>query len=154
MFHADRVDGVPYLINGNSGKNPSTAPQFGGFTGWTLFGVGRSITAEIRPHVDSVEVRAPARVVRGVPVPVSAVLTQGGREVPVAAPVSADWTASPSVHIGPRSGLRPWHVAWFDPVAGELTALRDAGSVVIAVTVNGVTARATVTLAAAGAAAA
>ena len=23
-FHADRVDGVPYVINGNSGKNPST----------------------------------------------------------------------------------------------------------------------------------
>ena len=73
-------------------------------------------------------------------------MTQSGREVPVAAPVSADWTASPSVHIGSLLGLRPWHVAWFDPSTGRLTALRSSGSVVLA--------RATVSLTAAAKAAA
>lgn len=148
-FNADRVDGVPYLINGNSGKNPSTAPQLGGFTGWTMFGVSPhgEISAETRAHVDSLVVNAPVTAPRGTPVDVSAVVRQGGREVPVAAPVSADWTASPSVHIGSPSGVRPWHVAWFNPSTGKLTALRSSGSVVLAVTVNGVTARVTVTLA-------
>ncbi|MEU5161657.1 phosphodiester glycosidase family protein [Streptomyces sp. NPDC020875] len=39
VFHADRVDGVPYLINGNSGKAPAGPAADGGFTGWSLVGV-------------------------------------------------------------------------------------------------------------------
>ncbi|BCB79505.1 phosphodiester glycosidase family protein [Phytohabitans flavus] len=149
-FHADRVDGVPYVINGNSGKGPSSAPHLGGFTGWTHFGVdGRGeVVAETQAHVDSLAVSAPATAPRGTPIDVAAVVTQGGRQVPVAPPVSADWTASPSVHIGSALGLRPWHAAWFDPSTGKLVALRSSGSVVLSVTVNGVTAHATVTLAA------
>ena len=65
----------------------------------------------------------------------------------MAAPVSARWSASPSVHIGSQHGLRPWHKAWFNPATGELTALRDSGSIVLAVEVNGVSAQVTVTLA-------
>jgi hypothetical protein len=148
-FHADRVDGVPYLINGNSGKGPSSAPHLGGFTGWTHFGVDArgEVVAETRAHVDSLALTVPATAPRGTPVDAAAVLTQSGRQVPVAPPVSADWTASPSVHIGPAWGVRPWHAAWFDPSTGKLVALRSSGSIVLAVTVNGVTARATVTLA-------
>src|SRR5690606_37191489 len=39
VFWAERVDGVPYLIVGNSGKNPAGGPDSGGFTGWALLGV-------------------------------------------------------------------------------------------------------------------
>ena len=168
-FHADRVDGVPYVINGNSGKNPSTPPQLGGFTGWTEFGVDpvtpeeaeqarrdplaegpRWVEAEFHAHVDRVALAAPVSVAAGEAARVSATLTQpGGRTVPVAAPVSADWSGSPNLHIGSADGVKPWHVARIDPATGELTALRPDAQVVLAVTVNGVRAEATVTLTAA-----
>ncbi|MCM0678247.1 phosphodiester glycosidase family protein, partial [Micromonospora phytophila] len=134
-FHADRVDGVPYLINGNSGKGPSTPADRGGFTGWTELGVDpvspaeadrarrdplaegpRWVTAEFHAHVDTLALAAPATVAVGAPATVTATVTQpGGRTVPVAAPVSADWSASPSLHVGSAAGLKPWHVARFDP---------------------------------------
>ncbi|MGN9920640.1 phosphodiester glycosidase family protein [Micromonospora palomenae] len=168
-FHADRVDGVPYVINGNSGKNPSTPPQLGGFTGWTEFGVDpvtpaeadrarrdplvegpRWVAAEFHAHTDRLAVSAPAAVPVGTPATMTATLTQpGGRTVPVAAPVSADWSASPNVHIGGAGGVRPWHVARFDPATGQLTALRAGAQVLLAVTVNGVRAEATIALTAA-----
>jgi hypothetical protein len=66
--------------------------------------------------------------------------------VPVAAPLSADWSGSSNLHVGSVWGLRPWHAAWFDPDTGRLTGLRSSGSVELVVTVNGVTARATVPL--------
>jgi len=165
-FYADRVDGVPFVINGNSGKEPSTAPHLGGFTGWTLFGVDpvtraeaaaarrdplaagpRWVEAEVNAHVDAVTLAAPARVAVGRPVTVTATLTQpGGRTVPVAAPVTAQWSGSPDVHIGPATGVRPWHRAWLDPSTGKLTALRPGGDITLTVTVNGVKATATVDL--------
>ncbi|MDZ5444746.1 phosphodiester glycosidase family protein [Micromonospora sp. 4G57] len=168
-FHADRVDGVPYVINGNSGKNPSTPPQLGGFTGWTEFGVDpvtpqeaerarrdplaegpRWVDAEFHAHVDRLALAAPASVVVGDPAAVTATLIQpGGRTVPVAAPVSADWSSSPNLHIGPPDGVKPWHVARFDPATGRLTALRPGAQVLLTVTVNGVRAEATVALTAA-----
>ncbi|WP_238454629.1 metallophosphoesterase [Micromonospora sp. ATA51] len=168
-FDADRVDGVPYVINGNSGKNPSTPPQLGGFTGWTEFGVDpvtpqeaerarrdplaegpRWVDAEFHAHVDRLALAAPASVVVGDPAAVTATLIQpGGRTVPVAAPVSADWSGSPNLHIGPADGVKPWHVARFDPATGRLTALRPGAQVLLTVTVNGVRAEATVALTAA-----
>ncbi|MEU8297837.1 phosphodiester glycosidase family protein [Micromonospora sp. NPDC048909] len=167
-FHAERVDGVPYVINGNSGKTPSTPADRGGFTGWTEFGVDpvspaeadrarrdplaegpRWVDAEMHAHTDQLALEAPASVRVGAPTAVTATITQpGGRAVPVAAPVSADWSASPGVHIGSAAGLRPWHVARFDPATGTLTALRPGASLVLAVTVNGVRAEATVATAA------
>ncbi|MEU7994899.1 phosphodiester glycosidase family protein [Micromonospora sp. NPDC049060] len=171
-FHADRVDGVPYLINGNSGKNPSTPADQGGFTGWTEFGVDpvspaeadrarrnplvegpRWVSAETHAHVDALTLTAPASVAVGAPATVTATVTQpGGRTVPVAAPVSADWSASPNVHVGSILGLKPWHVARFDPATGKLTALRPGAQVKLAVAVNGARAEATITLTAAAAA--
>ncbi|SCL39386.1 3',5'-cyclic AMP phosphodiesterase CpdA [Micromonospora rhizosphaerae] len=165
-FHADRVDGVPYVINGNSGKNPSTPPHLGGFTGWTEFGVDpvtpeeaerarrdrlaegpRWVDAEFHAHVDRLALTGAASVAVGDAAAVTATLTQpGGRTVPVAAPVSADWSGSPNLHIGSADGVKPWHVARFDPATGELTALRPGAQVVLAVTVNGVRAEATVAL--------
>jgi hypothetical protein len=139
-FHASHVDGVPYFINGNSGKNPSTTPEAGGFTGWSLWGVddrGR-LSAEVRPRVDTLRLTAPTTLRVGATATVSATLTQAGRTVPVSYPVTADWSAAPSVYVGddPRA-LRPWHSAWFDPSTGNLTA-RRGGTITLSVVVNGV----------------
>lgn len=147
-FHASRVDGVPYLINGNSGKAPATPPERGGFLGWTMFGVSPDgLRAEIRPQVDSLSVAAPESVRFGQSADVRASLIQGGRTVPVALPVSADWSGPANVHIGGLLGIRPWHDAWFNPETGKLTALRRSGTITLTVTVNEVSASATVTLA-------
>ncbi|MEH0929248.1 phosphodiester glycosidase family protein [Micromonospora sp. CPCC 205558] len=165
-FHADRVDGVPYVINGNSGKAPSTPADQGGFTGWTEFGVDPVtpaeadrarrdplaegpvwVDAEFHAHADRLTVTAPASVAVGPPVSVTATLTQpGGRTVPVVAPVSADWSASPEVYIGSAAGVRPWHTARFDPTTGTLTALRPGAPVRLTVTVNTIRAEATIAL--------
>ncbi|MEU4575677.1 phosphodiester glycosidase family protein [Nonomuraea sp. ATR24] len=169
-FHASRVDAVPYFINGNSGKNPATAPGDGGFTGWSLWGVdpvtGKEaehvrrnwfadaptwIGAQVRPHVDELTLSAPATVAVGAPAPVSATVKQDERAVPAAYPVSARWSGSPNLHVGPRQTAKPWHVAVLDPEAGTLTALRP-GNVTVAVTVNGVTRQAGVALTAKAAA--
>jgi hypothetical protein len=69
---------------------------------------------------------------------VKATVVQGTRRVPVAYPVSADWSGSPNVHIGRADGARGRHVASFDPATGRLTALRP-GEFTLAVTVNGTT---------------
>lgn len=138
-FHADRVDGVPYFINGNSGKNPATPADDGGFTGWSLWGVSSagSLTAQVNPHVDAVAVAAPSSVAVGSSAPVTATLTQpGGRVVPVAYPVSFRWTGGSGVGIG--AFPRPGNVAWFNPETGELTGLRP-GTARLSVTVNEVT---------------
>ncbi|MFE0153384.1 phosphodiester glycosidase family protein [Nonomuraea sp. NPDC059007] len=169
-FHASRVDAVPYFINGNSGKNPATAPGDGGFTGWSLWGVDPVtpreaehvrrnwfvdapawIGTQVRPHVDELTLTAPATVAVGRPAAVTAAVKQGARQVPVAYPVSASWSGSPALHIGARSGVRPWHKAVLDPETGTLTALRE-GSIVVAVTVNGVKREATIALTARAAA--
>ncbi|MGW4471533.1 phosphodiester glycosidase family protein [Nonomuraea sp. NPDC004354] len=169
-FNAARVDAVPYFINGNSGKNPATAADDGGFTGWSLWGVDPVtpkeaehvrrnwfvdapswIGTQVRPHVDTLTLTAPASVSVGSPATVKASLTQDDRTVPVAYPVSAEWSGSPNLHIGPLSKARPWHVASLDPATGTLTALRR-GQVLVAVTVNGVTKEATVATASSAAA--
>jgi hypothetical protein len=169
-FHAAQVDGVPYLINGNSGKAPSTPAAEGGFTGWTMIGVDprrapgsgpawwdpagarpQWFRADIRPHVDSLTLTAPAQCVVGTPVTLRATIAQGTRQMPVAYPVSYDWSASPTVHIGGWTGIRPWHVARLDPDTGELTALRP-GTVTVRIAVNAAVATATVTLVAASSA--
>jgi len=147
-FHADRVDGVPYLINGNSGKAPATPPERGGFLGWTMFGTSPDgLRAEIRPQVDALSIAAPQSVRFGQSVDVTASLMQGARAVPVALPVSADWTGSSNLHIGGLRDLRPWHDAWFNPETGRLVSLRPSGTLTLTVTVNEVSASATISLA-------
>lgn len=151
MFHASRVDGVPYIVNGNSGKNPATEPTNGGFTGWTLFGVDpvssaeqlrarlrpydggpEWIYAQTRPHVDSFALQAPSTVRVGESVVVSASVRQGDRTVPVAYPVSARW----SVTGGAAS---------FDADTQTLTPVRP-GSVTLSVVVNDVQATQEITV--------
>ncbi|MFS8100575.1 phosphodiester glycosidase family protein [Lentzea alba] len=135
-FFASTVDGVPHVINGNSGKAPA---ETGGFTGWTLVGVSKNnLKAEIRPHVDALHVQVPEDVRFGKPEMVAATLKQGSRTLPVKYPMHVEWDGSPGLHVGERTGIRPWHVAWLDPGTGVLTGIRP-GQVKISATVNGVT---------------
>jgi hypothetical protein len=155
-FSASSVDGVPYVVNGNAGKAPSTDPADGGFSGWSLVGINPDAApqpvdarhratkeaenpwfeVEMRPHVDSLTVDAPASVAAGAEAKVSASVVQGGRTVPVVYPVSADW-ASEDVAVGDAQVLGS-HVATYDPATGTLTALKP-GTAELSVTVNGVT---------------
>lgn len=172
VFHASHVDGVPYLINGNSGKAPAGPPDEGGFTGWSLVGadhVSRGeqaaarqkpwqgapdwVSVQTRAHVDALALDAPSDLAAGNTAQVTATVSQGARSVPVAFPLAADWTGSPNVRIGDRDGARRRHVAVFDPVTGTLTALRP-GTVTLSVTVNGTTQRTQIHIAAAAAASA
>ncbi|MFD4693835.1 phosphodiester glycosidase family protein [Streptomyces sp. NPDC058463] len=157
VFHASHVDGVPYLINGNSGKAPAGPADEGGFTGWSLIGADRVspaeratarhrpwqggpdwVSAQTRAHVDALTLDAPSVIGTGERTKVGASVTQASRNVPVAFPLSADWTGSPNLHIGGPDGARGRHVAALDPVTGTLTALRP-GTVTLAVSVNGTT---------------
>ncbi|MGC0418184.1 phosphodiester glycosidase family protein [Embleya sp. AB8] len=152
-FHAASVDGVPYLINGNSSKGPAAEPDRGGFTGWTMLGIdpakGRVtdpyavpaddaawLRAEIKPHAESVGLKAPATLGVLSSQPVTTTMTQDGRSVPVAWPVTAQWGGH-GVHIGPAAGAPRGAVAAYDPAAGTLTGLRP-GTVTLTVTVGGV----------------
>ncbi|WP_406151315.1 phosphodiester glycosidase family protein [Streptomyces sp. NBC_01012] len=166
VFDASHVDGVPYLVNGNSGKAPAAPADEGGFTGWSLIGADRVsageqtaarrkpwkggpdwVSAQTRAHVDALALDAPATLGAGESAKVSAQVTQGALTVPVAFPLSADWTASPNVHIGDADGVRGRHIATLDPATGTLTALRP-GAVTLAVSVNGVTRQARIRIAA------
>ncbi|MBM7791125.1 phosphodiester glycosidase family protein [Tenggerimyces flavus] len=142
-FHASKVDNVPYLVNGNSGKAPATDPSEGGFTGWTLFGAdlvsapeqARAkrfpfqggpdwVSAQIRPHVDELSLTAPSTLAVGSSGAVNASVMQGTRSVPVAYPVSADWKTTSNLRL--------------DLASGTVRALR-AGPAMVWVKVNGVT---------------
>lgn len=166
-FSAEHVDGVSYVVNGNMGKGPSAAPENGGFTGWSMVGIDPRVPAapldtrhraaagsrvaaaqwlriEMRPHVDTVELSAPTELTAGTGAPVRATAVQPfGRRVPVAYPVAHDWTAGPTVHLGPVEQAGTRHVLAFDPATGVLTALRP-GSGVLRVTVNGVSEQAAI----------
>lgn len=156
-FHAEHVDGVPYLINGNSGKAPATPPGEGGFSGWSLIGVDQVtageqqearrapyrglpdwVSVQTRPHVDGLAVTAPEEVRVGRSAAATAAVAQGTRQVPVAWPVSADWSGTDRLHIGPPREADRSDIAAYDPATGEVTGLRP-GTVTLTVMVNGVT---------------
>ncbi|RSM38341.1 hypothetical protein DMA12_33505 [Amycolatopsis balhimycina DSM 5908] len=143
VFSLSRVDGVPYLVNGNSGKTPAAAPGDGGFVGWTLLRVdpadrAQPVRFETRPNVDALSLTGPSELAPGARADVRATVRQGIRDVPVAYPVSADWTGGWGTHIAGAWPPAPWDVASFDPASGVLTALKP-GVARLSVTVNGVT---------------
>jgi hypothetical protein len=153
VFDASRVDGVPYLVNGNSGKAPAAPPGRGGFTGWSLLGVDQHaqrrhgqdwMAAQTRPHVDGLSMEAPAELGVGESARAAATVTQGegesARKVPVGWPLSADWSGSGNLCVkGGRSAADDARVrcsASYDPQTGTLTAHRP-GTVTLAVDVAG-----------------
>jgi exopolysaccharide biosynthesis protein/3',5'-cyclic AMP phosphodiesterase CpdA len=138
VFHTSSLDGVPMVINGNSGKAPASTVADGGFTGWSMLGVdpaqgkwasadGRWLTDEVKTRVDSLTVQSPAATLTpGEQVELKpTVLQDGTREVPVEWPVSHTWTGSDAVFIGAVDKAPNTAAAAIDPQTGVLTALRQ-----------------------------
>lgn len=147
-FDVSRVDGVAYIVNGNSGKGPASTPAHGGFTGWSMLGVDNSakaelpLTVEINARVDALALRVPEALTVGDSAAIGADVTQDGdRTFPVAWPVSHSWSGSTNLHVGAVSDAPSDAVAALDPDTGRLTALR-AGTVEVQITVNDATATA------------
>ena len=166
VFHGSAVDGVSYLINGNSGKSPAGAPGQGGFTGWTMLGVqpGKGqlgenpspadraawMAAETRPWVDEISVEGPTAMVPGQTDQVSASFDQDGRTLDVKWPVTSQWGgANVVVDTGDAPAAADAdgaaagdpveaaaEVVRVNPRTGELTALAP-GTAELNVTVNG-----------------
>ena len=119
-FHGSAVEGVTYLINGNSGKSPAGTPATGGFTGWTMLGVSPGagvvgeapstadrvewLAAETRPWVDAISVDGSEQLPVGGVGEVSASITQDGLEAPVAWPMTAQWGGD-GVQIDAGTGI-------------------------------------------------
>ncbi|MFD0856226.1 hypothetical protein ACFQ07_28565, partial [Actinomadura adrarensis] len=103
------------------------------------------LQAEVRPHVDELTLTVPQSVKAGATGDITVTLRQHGGDMPLAYPMSADWSGSPNLHIGDPDRARPRHVATLDPATGKLRALRP-GKVKLAVQVNGVTRDVTVTV--------
>ncbi|MEE6295661.1 phosphodiester glycosidase family protein [Georgenia wangjunii] len=134
-FSARSQDGVVHLINGNSGKSPSSTPDNGGFTGWSMLGVdpaqgawasaaGEWLDVEIMARVASIEITAPASITGTDFAVVTATLTQDDtREVPVQWPVSAAWAGSDGVHVGTAGSAPTDALVALDPVTGLLSSL-------------------------------
>ncbi|WP_079032137.1 phosphodiester glycosidase family protein [Streptomyces specialis] len=164
VFDAYHLEGVPYVVGGSAGTAPAAPPDEGGFTGWTLVGVDRAdaaphpavptaadrLSVETRPHVDGLTLAAPPALTVGATDRVTATVTQDAadgtvREVPVAFPVSADWSGSSGLHMGDPDSAGGRHIAALDPATGELTARRP-GTVTVEVTVGDRSRRAEVTV--------
>src|SRR5699024_10626087 len=109
VFHASSLDGVPYLVNGNSGKDPAGAPDEGGFTGWTMLGIdpagvpgtgasagdhagGSWFAGEVKARVDALTLDVPDSVAVGETASAGGTVEQDeGREVPLGWPMAAVW---------------------------------------------------------------
>ena len=182
VFHATSHEGVSTLLTGNSGKSPSGAPGQGGFTGWAMLGINPNsgvvgldpapvtsrtnwLQAEVKPRVDELTLGAtaavPGAMTVGETVAVDATISQdGGRIVPVAWPMSANWGgeavviddgsvetdkrgAAVSTTASEKAGEG---VVRFNPATGALTAIAP-GTAHLQVTVNGVTTEHAITVA-------
>lgn len=152
VFDATSVDGVPFLVNGNSGKGPASTADNGGFTGWMMLGVepqkgrggsGGWLRSEVLARVDTIELDAPAELTVDGSGAVAATVAQDDvREVPVEWPVSAQWGGD-GVFVGAAADAPRDAIVAVDPAAGTIVGLR-AGSASLRVTVNGETASAVV----------
>ncbi|MFX4272622.1 phosphodiester glycosidase family protein [Propionibacteriaceae bacterium Y1685] len=161
VFHASALDGVTRVINGNSGKNPSGSADRGGFTGWSMVGVDPAkgvvgaaptpvsartgwLQVETMARVDALELSAPAALrVRETAEVTATVVQDRTRRVPVAWPVSAQWSGEGVTVPGERGNGRA--VVEVDPATGELRGLRR-GTATVTLTVNGVSKSAEVTV--------
>ncbi|SHX06916.1 Exopolysaccharide biosynthesis protein related to N-acetylglucosamine-1-phosphodiester alpha-N-acetylglucosaminidase [Mycobacteroides abscessus subsp. abscessus] len=155
VFHGAAVEGVTYLVNGNSGKNPAGTPETGGFTGWTMLGINPGagkvgsnpttadrvnwLAAEVKPWVNEVTFTLPKILPEGETGEFSAVIEQDGRKVPVAWPVTAQYygegvvvdDGSEAAEAADESA-----VIRVNPLTGEVTAIRP-GTAELVVEVNG-----------------
>ncbi|WP_144240137.1 phosphodiester glycosidase family protein [Haladaptatus cibarius] len=108
-----RVEGVPYVVLGTTGKYPYGSPDDGGFREWTLFGVdptpnrSRSpaertdwLRAEVRPLLTDVTFDTPQSLRVGESLTVSPTGVQdAGLTFPLRYPATVRWSGSQNLHI-------------------------------------------------------
>lgn len=148
VFHAMREDGVPYLVNGNSGKAPAGS-EFGDFTGWTMLGIDPAqgrwqsaaspwLSSEVKVRVDALRLGSGDRsLVAGERVDLDPVIDQPGRtDLAVKWPMSSAWSGA-GLFVGAPADAPRGTIAAVDPATHVFTALRS-GSVAATLTVNGV----------------
>ncbi|MEH0059822.1 phosphodiester glycosidase family protein [Auritidibacter ignavus] len=168
VFHASTADGVPAIINGNSGKGPSGTPETGGFVGWSMLTidpsqgiVGKSpepevarnawLQVQMHPFVDSITLGAttelPSTMTVGDQVSVDASFTQDGKHMPFVWPMSAKWGGD---HVEVNNGGSEGNAAVIrvNPATGQLVATQP-GTATLTFTINGETASHTVEVVAA-----
>jgi predicted phosphodiesterase len=167
MANVQRVEGLPYMVLPSVGKTPYGPADYGGFYGWTLFGVDPTampdraagpekaadssraagaewIRAEVRPLLDSITLNAPVSLKAGETMTVTATGNQAaGRTFPLRYPASVVWSGSDNLLVG--DGRPDQFVATFDPATGTLTALAP-GEVTLRAESGGVSAEVTITI--------
>ncbi len=155
VFNGSAVEGVTYLVNGNSGKSPAGTPETGGFTGWTMLGINPGagkvghnpttadrvawLAAEVKPWVDDITLTLPKVLPEGETGEFSAVFEQDGRTVPVAWPVTAQYYGEGVVvddGSAAAEAVDESAVIRVNPLTGEVTAIRP-GTAELFVEVNG-----------------
>ncbi|MFC5931730.1 metallophosphoesterase [Cryobacterium melibiosiphilum] len=161
-FHASSIDGVPYVINGNSGKGPASSPDNGGFTGWTMLGIDPAqgawagatepwLEVETKPRIDvgTLALTAPETLIVGDTAEISAEFGQDAghddRTVPAAWPVSTKW-AGAGVFVGTAADAPTGTIVAADPETGTVTAVAD-GTAELRVTVRAETVSQQITVA-------
>ena len=152
-FSAKRDDGIPYVINGNSGKNPTQVDQ-GAFLGWTMLGIdpdeggwqanGKGVIEEntdwfiAETHVwadsvtlDGISETLPAGTQRTL---TGTVQQNATTSAPLAWPMSVEVTGSAGVFVGDLADAPATAIAAVDPATLQLTALHaGSGTVIVSV---------------------
>ncbi|MDN4075517.1 phosphodiester glycosidase family protein [Fictibacillus terranigra] len=166
--NVERVDGVPYMVVGPTGKAPYGPPNAGGFHEWTMFGVDPTpvpsnangpersseqspvrdtewVRAEVNPLLEDVTMDAPETVSAGETVKVDATGHQAGNvNFPLRYPASVNWSGSNNLFMGTGEALDKakesnQYIAVFDTATLELTGLQQ-GEILLKVESNGTTA--------------
>ncbi|MDR4886054.1 phosphodiester glycosidase family protein [Fredinandcohnia sp. QZ13] len=165
--NVERVEGVPYMVVGPSGKAPYGSSDAGGFYEWTMFGVdpnpvpaqakgpeqsnGRSavsgtdwIQAEVNPLLLDITLQTPESVKVGETIKIEATGHQKDNlNFPLRYPATVQWEGSDNVLIGSgeeltRAETSGKYTALFNYETGELKALK-AGGITLKVEANGMT---------------
>lgn len=151
--NAERVEGVPYMVVGSSGKAPYGAADDGGFYAWTLFGIDPTpvpdrsfgpenssetspvratdwVQAEVRPLLEFITMNAPETLSVGDRVVIEAIGHQAGNlSFPLRYPATVIWEGSENVFIGSGKQLElaeksGQYAAIFNTETNKLTALK------------------------------
>ncbi|MGO1545518.1 MAG: phosphodiester glycosidase family protein [Gulosibacter sp.] len=148
VFHAKTTNGIPYFINGNSGKSPTGGAE-GSFTGWTMLGVHPAeaesanprdwFKAEVQTRVDADTLTmgdVPELVNTGVETQLTPAFTQdqGARSLLPQWPMSHSWSGE-GIHVGSIGDAPDDAIANLDPETNILTAL-SSGEATLTLTVN------------------
>ena len=170
----DRVDGVPYMVLGPTGKAPYGPADNGGFYAWTMLGIDPTpipskangpekssemspiddtewIRAKVNPLLEEVSMNAPKSVSIGQTVDINAFGHQAGNlTFPLQYPASVNWSGSENIFIGTGEALNKalesnkYH-AVFDTATGTFTGLKK-GDITLRVESNGDIAEETITV--------